>query len=197
MHYRQVLRLLTLSLLAYASESFTARKPLCIPSIGSPRVFGAGKGVKINSKSSLTMRDRSASYWFQVGQGVQVVDDVTKAGSNLRNRIGKVVETWEKCDVDPTCCCAEQVDTGMAVRVEFQGTEREESGGGSFYHYFAEDELEKVEEPTSIVEADSQVAFDGMSCKAFKLERLQMGQQAQRLAAFEASRAAEGSSDGS
>lgn len=143
------------------------------------------------------MRDRSASYWFQVGQGVQVVDDVTKAGSNLRNRIGKVVETWEKCDVDPTCCCAEQVDTGMAVRVEFQGTEREESGGGSFYHYFAEDELEKVEEPTSIVEADSQVAFDGMSCKAFKLERLQMGQQAQRLAAFEASRAAEGSSDGS
>lgn len=143
------------------------------------------------------MRDRSASYWFQVGQSVQVVDDVTKAGSNLRNRIGKVVETWEKCDVDPTCCCAEQVDTGMAVRVEFQGTEQKESSDGSFYHYFAEDELEKVEEPTIIVAVDSQVAFDGMSCKAFKLERLQMGQQAQRLAAFEASRAAEESSDAS
>lgn len=186
-----------LSLLTYASESFTARKPLCIPSIGSPRVFGAGKNVKISPKSSLTMRDVSASYWFQVGQSVRVVDDVTKAGSNLRNCIGKVVETWEKCDVDPTCCCAEQVDTGMAVRVEFQGTEQDESGDGSFYHYFAENELEKVEEPTIIEAADSHVAFDGMSCKAFKLERLQMGQQARRLAAFEASRAAEELSNGS
>jgi hypothetical protein len=192
MYRRQVLRLLTLSLLTYAIESFTARKPLCIPSIGSSRVFGgAGKDFKISPKSSLTMRDHSASYWFQVGQSVRVVDDVTKAGSNLRNRIGKVVETWEKCNVDPTCCCAEQVDTDMAVRVEFQGNEQEESGDGSFYHYFAEDELKKVEEPTIIVAADSQVAFDGMSCKAFKLERLQMGQQAKRLAAFEASREAE------
>ena len=34
----------------------------------------------------------------------------------------------------------------------------------------------------------SPIAFDGMSCKAFKLEKLSMGQQAQRLVAFEASR---------
>jgi hypothetical protein len=132
------------------------------------------------------MRDHSASYWFQVGDLVKVVDDVPKAGINLKNRQGKVVETWEKCDVDPTCCCAEQVDLGMAVRVTFEGTESDETASSeSFFHYFAESELEKV-----VVKKEEEVAFDGMSCVAFKLDQLKMGEQAQRLAAFEASRAA-------
>jgi hypothetical protein len=143
------------------------------------------------------MRDLSASYWFKVGDSVRVVDDVPKAGVNLRNRRGKVLETWEKCDVDPTCCCAEQVDMGMAVRVEFEGTEAEETEeGASFYHYFAEEELQKIQEEdlrSKQSEGDASsgpAAFDGMSCVAFKLDQLKMGQQAQRLAAFEASRTA-------
>ena len=72
------------------------------------------------------MRDRSASYWFTKGDVVQVVEDVFSStyaannnNNNLKGRIGTVVETWEKCDVDPTCCCAEQVDLNMAVRVLF------------------------------------------------------------------------------
>jgi len=91
------------------------------------------------------MRDRSASYWFDVGDTVKVVADVwagSKANNNqqnLKGRIGSVVQTWEKCDVDPTCCCAEQVDTNMAVRVAF-GDDNEEK----FVYYFAEDELKKV-----------------------------------------------------
>ena len=101
----------------------------------------------------MEMRDASASYWFQVGDQVKVVEDVMKAGSSLRNRRGKVVETWEKCDVDPTCCCAEQVDLGMAVRVEFQD-EVSDGGSGnlkignctSFFHYFGEEELVKINE---------------------------------------------------
>jgi hypothetical protein len=145
------------------------------------------------------MRDLSASYWFSVGDSVKVVDDVSKAGVNLRNRQGTVVQTWEKCDVDPTCCCAEQVDLGMAVRVEFQGTEVDETvDGSSFYHYFAESELLKSQnQPVAVMVDDEEeedapnVAFDGMSCVAFKLDQLKMGQQAQRLAAFEASRTAE------
>ena len=52
--------------------------------------------------NTLQMRDASASYWFQVGDRVKVVDDVYKANINLLGRQGKVVETWEKCDVDPT-----------------------------------------------------------------------------------------------
>lgn len=134
--------------------------------------------------NTLIMRDASASYWFKVGDTVKVIDDVYKSQVNLKNRIGRVIETWEKCDVDPTCCCAEQVDIGMAVRVEFTGTEANANDvGSSFVHYFAEAELEKEQTMTT----DS-VAFDGMTCTAFKLEHLKMGKQQQRLAEFEATR---------
>lgn len=108
------------------------------------------------------MRDLSASYWFTAGDSVRVVaDDVEKAGFNLQDRVGTVVSTWEKCDVDPTCCCAEMVDPNMAVRVEFQGTEEDPTATtvgnngatSSFIHYFGEDELIKVKElkPVPIV----------------------------------------------
>lgn len=70
----------------------------------------------------------------------------------------------------------------MAVRVEFLGTESDESTETeSFYHYFAEDELEKVEQ--------APMAFDGMGCTAFKLELLDAGQKPRRIASFEPSRA--------
>ena len=115
--------------------------------------FALRRNVSLNRKcrsgSLLTMRDASASYWFKVGDSVKVVDDVSKSGVNLRNRVGRVIETWEKCDVDPTCCCAEQVDIGMAVRVEFSGTElNAEAEGSSFKHYFAEAELETIQQQT-------------------------------------------------
>lgn len=85
---------------------------------------------------------------------VQVIEDVLKGPQNLKGRTGRVVETWEKCDVDPTCCCAEQVDTDMAVRVLFrdqvskdddQSEETETSDDSAvFYFYFAEEELVKL-----------------------------------------------------
>jgi hypothetical protein len=114
--------------------------------------------------STLTMRDHSASYWFSPGDRVEVMEDVSKAGFNLKGRTGIVVEAWEKCDVDPTCCCAEQVETDLAIRVKFQGTEANANEEGAFEFRFNEDELKKAELP---------VAFDGMSCKAFKLEQLE------------------------
>ena len=74
----------------------------------------------------MTMRDRSASYWFTKGDKVKVTEDVfmtnNQQKTNLRNKEGIVVETWEKCNVDPTCCCAEQVDTNYAVRVLFNSS---------------------------------------------------------------------------
>jgi hypothetical protein len=157
-------------------------------------IFTSGSG-RLQS-SGLTMRDHSASYWFQVGDAVKVVEDVIKAGSNLRERQGVVVQTWEKCDVDPTCCCAEQVDLGMAVRVEFQGSEQAIDGEGrSFFHYFAEEELIKQadakEETKAVIQdvsEDSQIAFDGMSCMAFKLDQLQLDKKPRKLASFEPSR---------
>ena len=57
---------------------------------------------------------------------------------------------WEKCDVDPTCCCAEWVDEGLSVHVKFNVDEEnnEEEGeslfaNDTFIHYFAESELIK------------------------------------------------------
>lgn len=118
------------------------------------------------------MKDRSAAYWFTVGDSVAVVGDVIKAGCNVKGRHGKVLDTWEKCDVDPTCCCAEWVDTGMSIRVEFQGTASDENGQGSFVHYFAEEELLKIQKEIVTQVSVDTLPFDGMSCKAFKLEQL-------------------------
>jgi hypothetical protein len=128
-------------------------------------------------KSSLmTMRDRSASYWFTKGDKVKVIEDVfmnsNQQKTNLRNKEGIVVETWEKCNVDPTCCCAEQVDTNYAVRVLFNNNTNDANNATTtaqnknddddddekstalasaststsslFYYYFAEDELIKA-----------------------------------------------------
>lgn len=134
---------------------------------------------------------------------------VKKAGIELKGRTGEVIETWEKCDVDPTCCCAEFVDDNFAVTVKFQGKlsldpSPDSNDGDSFIkgidnftHYFSEDELLKlkvtVADPNEESESSSSsgqnvsVPFDGMSCVAFKLEHLKMGKQAQRIGAYEAS----------
>jgi hypothetical protein len=144
------------------------------------------------------MRDASASYWFRVADTVQVVDDVlvggataqspiaqaTRSRQNLKGRYGTVVETWEKCDVDPTCCCAEQVDVGLAVRVEFD--DGDESGNGKFLHCFAEEELVQVMTGTTTSNATKMVVpFDGMSCSAFKLQQLNFDPKPRRIASFD------------
>jgi hypothetical protein len=150
------------------------------------------------NKVTLKMRDASCAYWFNVGESVKVTSTVIKAGIDLRGRTGQVINTWEKCEVDPTCCCAEFVDDNFAVTVKFDGkADLTAANGeefikgidtGAFTHFFNEDELVKVQENDNHEEMTSiPVAFDGMSCKAFKLDQLKMGKQAQRLSAYEAS----------
>ena len=139
-------------LLVLGLQSFA----LCAAIIGAADAFAMPKPVRsissftgstcwnqynsnCNHNSAMTMRDSSASYWFRVGDTVRVTQDVYKANNiNLKNRVGTVQETWEKCEVDPTCCCAEQVDTNMSVRVMFDDD-------GTLEHYFAEEELIKVD----------------------------------------------------
>ena len=77
--------------------------------------------VSAGGRTLLVMRDKSACYWFAINDRVRVVEDVyiNHQKTNLKHRVGTVIQTWEKCDIDPTCCCAEQVDTNYAVRVEF------------------------------------------------------------------------------
>ncbi len=158
------------------------------------------------------MRDASSAYWFKVGDKVTVTSSVMKAGVDLRGRDGIVTEAWEKCDVDPTCCCAEFVDDNFAVCVEFRGPLQQEQRleqkekpslikgldddkERSFTHYFNENELDKgvsVDESAKLSDSTdtitSAVPFDGMSCQAFKLDQLKMGEQAKRIAAYEASK---------
>mmetsp|Transcript_15812 Transcript_15812/g.19278 ORF Transcript_15812/g.19278 Transcript_15812/m.19278 type:complete len:232 (-) Transcript_15812:335-1030(-) len=163
--------------------------------------------LKIQQKSqssSINMRDLSSANVFQIGEKVKVVSSVIKAGFDLNGRMGEVIETWEKCDVDPTCCCAEFVDENFAVTVKFEGCmdgDKNESTSNLieglndyFTHFFSEEELLKVndnKEQNDPSESTKQVPFDGMSCKTFKLNQLKMGEQAQRIAAYEESNASQ------
>ncbi len=116
-------------------------------------------------RKSMQMRDMSSANVFNIGDKVKVVSSVLKAGVELKGKVGVVQETWEKCDVDPTCCCAEFVDENFAVYVKFSNSRQvsvidslnETSPGrvviagldDSFTHFFAEDELVKVSSDAS------------------------------------------------
>lgn len=151
------------------------------------------------------MKDHSTVNFFKVGDPVNVVDNVMKAGINLKGWSGIVIETWEKCEVDPTCCCAEWVDEGMAVHVRFEDKDgifskaTNQNNADSlfvtnfFVHYFAEEELvgmkeEVINESSSDnVEGSSSegsVAFDGLSCTEFKLNQI-MTDKPRGIASFE------------
>ena len=153
--------MITITALILQLESafaFVARNNnLCLLGQSRRRVYVISSKRKPSVSKPLFMRDASSAYWFKIGDTVRVVDDVQKAGRTLKGSMGKVIETWEKCDVDPTCCCAEFVDESYAVHVKFQ-----DMSDGEFVHYFAETELEKI----------TDAAFDGMSCQAFKLNQL-------------------------
>lgn len=195
-----VLLPLTLSLLL-CNGSFAFFLQPCTPPCSSRNQCSSSP-----SKTSLLMGDHSSATLFQVGDTVQVNDDVLKAGKNLKGLKGTVIETWEKCDVDPTCCCAEWVDEGLSVHVRFevevvqnQNPSQVDHVDGEpsvslllandvFVHYFAESELIKTKKEEERTIKESTVAFDGLSCMAFKLDKLKMGGQAQRIAAFEKSR---------
>ena len=130
--------------------------------LGAMAFVVTSEGRRAHSSSprtvDLVLHDRSATTWFRVGDTVVVVEDVFLGnGQNIRGKQGKVLETWEKCEVDPTCCCAEQVDTDMAVRVQFFGADDDndnddannvdsnKSTDDTFTYYFAENELDKAE----------------------------------------------------
>eukprot|EP00593_Proboscia_inermis_P006059 CAMPEP_0171307980 /NCGR_PEP_ID=MMETSP0816-20121228/18070_1 /TAXON_ID=420281 /ORGANISM="Proboscia inermis, Strain CCAP1064/1" /LENGTH=95 /DNA_ID=CAMNT_0011790557 /DNA_START=635 /DNA_END=922 /DNA_ORIENTATION=+ len=95
----------------------------------------------------------------------------------------------------------------MAVTVEFDGSidggEYVEKGE-SFTHFFAEDELIIVKyEEVNVNQEDEQddteqpsvladsVPFDGLSCTAFKLDKLNIGSKPRQLASFDPNSAAE------
>ena len=89
------------------------------------------------------MRDASQVTDFVVGDRVRCVEPVMRRGASCAGLEGTVTETWEKCEVDPTCCCAELTEDGaLAVTVRLaNGSSADEP---EFTMYFAESELRRV-----------------------------------------------------
>ena len=98
------------------------------------------------------MRDGStASNYFSVGARVRVVKPVTHRPPALPSRsfssfgkVGTVIGVWEKCEVDPHCCCAELAfDAPIEVRFDDYDYNPAECSWTAFY---AVDEIENCRE---------------------------------------------------
>ena len=89
----------------------------------------------------------------------------------------------------------------MHVRFDVNNDEIDENAlfaNDTFIHYFAESELIKKKDDAPIntnekenddnKQQSTEIAFDGLSCTAFKLDKLSMREQARRIAAFEESK---------
>jgi len=91
------------------------------------------------------MRDGStASVFFKVGDRVKIVKDVfvvNPEGSRISTKgmEGIVSDIWEKCEVDPHCCCAEQA-FDAPFRVDFATN----LTMASFYGLYADDEIDII-----------------------------------------------------
>jgi hypothetical protein len=186
----------------------------------TPSVRRTSSQAAQSSSIGLYMRDKSMTSWFSVGDQVEVIQDVYMTTTtsttttttrpnqnrmNLRGQIGTVLETWEKCDVDPTCCCAEQVDPNMSVYVEllFNMTSSSCSTGSlstvdhhednnnnkRIRYYFSEEEIRKIQrdDDVPLPPHRTDLPFDGLSCVAFKLEQLKkyQNQEGRRIASYE------------
>ena len=113
--------------------------------------FKASSFIQRWSSSYLSMRDGStSSNYFKVGEKVRVSTDVwhrpphaSKPSFSSKGREGSVVQVWEKCEVDPACCCAE-LAFDAPIEVRFEGDDYDETS--SFWTaFFAVDEIESCE----------------------------------------------------
>ena len=82
----------------------------------------------------VVMLDSSSSAWRD-GDRVVVATSVRAQGRDFLGERGTVVDSWEKCQEDPHCCCAELADDGVAVTVRFDD---------GVVTYFADDELRRA-----------------------------------------------------
>lgn len=94
------------------------------------------------------MRDAStASTFFSVGDKVKIVKDVWHRPQSLPSfnsfdLEGTVCEVWEKCEVDPHCCCAE-LAFDAPIQVRFFGNQYN-SDMDNWTAHFAMDEIQVV-----------------------------------------------------
>lgn len=89
------------------------------------------------SRTVVAMRDSSSVTWLKNNDRVKVIESVMSRGEDLKGRTGTVTMAWEKCEVDPHCCCAELAEEDVAVHVDLDPPDARP-------YYFAEHELAKV-----------------------------------------------------
>lgn len=107
----------------------------------------------IDRSSALSMKDSStADAYFQVGNRVRVIANVQHNPINSEKFSsygyeGIVTSVWEKCEVDPHCCCAEMA-FDAPIEVTFTNnkgvTATEDTTEGSWKAYYALDEIVKI-----------------------------------------------------
>ena len=100
------------------------------------------------TNGDLLMRDGStAAVFFAIGDKVCVTNDVIHNPKGLpsfssKGLIGSIKDIWEKCEVDPHCCCAE-LAFEAPIEVEFTGSQYDPSLS-KWTGFFAPDEIKKV-----------------------------------------------------
>ena len=94
------------------------------------------------------MRDAStASAYFNINDKVKVIKNVYHYPKNNGQfssfgLSGTVVDVWDKCEVDPHCCCAE-LAFDAPIEVKFEGYQYH-NNISSWTAHFALDEIEHV-----------------------------------------------------
>jgi hypothetical protein len=101
--------------------------------------------AQYSKKNSILMRDGStASVFFAIGDKVRIIKDVWHHPKSLPpftsiKMIGTVCDIWEKCEVDPHCCCAE-LAFDAPVQVRFAGSQYD-ADTDNWTAHFALDEI--------------------------------------------------------
>mmetsp|Transcript_18230 Transcript_18230/g.18295 ORF Transcript_18230/g.18295 Transcript_18230/m.18295 type:complete len:128 (+) Transcript_18230:89-472(+) len=104
---------------------------------------------RLTIKGNLVMKDASTIGYFRIGDSVRIISDVPHRSQNgtsfcSNGFTGKVVEVWEKCEVDPHCCCAE-LAFDAPIQVQFTGEKvKQLMGSDEWCAHFALDEIEKL-----------------------------------------------------
>lgn len=94
------------------------------------------------------MRDGStASTYFNVGDKVRIVENVwhrpqAKQPFSSKDLVGVVCGVWEKCEVDPHCCCAE-LAFDAPIEVLFTG-DQYDADANIWTAHFSVDEIQRI-----------------------------------------------------
>mmetsp|Transcript_68872 Transcript_68872/g.164312 ORF Transcript_68872/g.164312 Transcript_68872/m.164312 type:complete len:167 (+) Transcript_68872:20-520(+) len=137
-----------------ASAFVPGLRPLGLRQAGTTRALGTCFR-RPHGGAAVLMKDHSSVTEFSANDRVEVTAELSTRGGALKGMVGTIVETWEKCEVDPICCCAENGMEEASVEVSFTAPEmgdafsrfdlsEKERAQGRFSSFFSAEELSLV-----------------------------------------------------